>query len=584
MEPTRLSNAAVARLLREVAAAYEVRGENRFKTRAYDIAADSIEHATSEVKDLWEEGRLNDLPGIGKSISAHLDQYFRTGKVKHFEEVKKGVPLGMFAVFGLEGVGPKKAFQLAKELGVETVDDLYTAARKGKVAELPGFGRRSQELILKAIEGRKGTDGRILLPVAFSIAEKITEEILRLPGVKRVDPLGSLRRMVSTVGDIDIGVATERSKDVVEVFTKLPDVTRILGAGGAKASVVLKTGRQVDIRVHDLQSYGALLQYFTGSKQHNIHLRKVANDKGLSLSEYGIAKYEKGHKVGVPLPVATEEEFYHLLGLPWIPPELREDTGEIEAAQSGKLPHLVNFEDIQGEIHVHTLHSDGEETTEDMVEEALSLGRRYVGISDHAPSVETRGFAQAKAEILKRKREIEKLRKKFAGKIEIFFGAEVNVNAQAKMALPNELLALYEYTIGSIHTSFDQSEELITKRLLEILENPYVNILAHPTGRLLGEREAYELNWQKVFEAAVKHGKPLEINSYPSRLDLPDGLVREAKRIGVKFVINTDAHRFEHYQNLRFGVSVARRGWCEKSDILNVADASGFAKLLNVRR
>lgn len=584
MEPTKLSNAAIARLLREVAAAYEVKKENRFKIRAYDAAADSVEHATSEVKDLWEEGRLGELPGVGESISSHLDEYFRTGHVKHFEDVKKGLPSGMFAIFGLEGVGPKRAYRLAKELKVETLEDLHQAVREEKIERLEGFGRRSQELILKAIEGREQHKERILLPVAFSIAERLIEQILLLPGVVRADPLGSLRRMVSTVGDIDIGVATTKPQEVVKEFTSLPDVGRVVGAGEARATVVLKTGRQVDIRVHDPKSYGALLQYFTGSKAHNIHTRKIANERGLSLSEYGIAKFAGGEKVGKPLPVETEEEFYRLLGLPWIPPELREDTGEIEAAQNGQLPDLVEVEDVLGETHVHTTHSDGEETTASMIEESIRLGRKYVGISDHAPSVLTRGLSQAKKEVLKCKREIEELRKRYQGKIEIFFGAEVNVDAQARMALPDELLALYEYTIGSIHTSFDQPKELTTKRLLTALENPYVNVLGHPTGRLLGEREAYEVDWETIFAAAERHNKILEINSYPSRLDLPDDLVRTARRRGIRFAIATDAHRHEHLRNLRFGVAVARRGWCEKSDIINANEADQFAKLIKARR
>ena len=583
MEPTKLSNTAIARLLREIAAAYEVKDENRFKIRAYDTAADSIEHATSEVKDLWEEGRLGDLPGVGESISSHLDEYFRTGKVKHFEEVKEGLPPGMFTFFGLEGVGPKRAYRLAKELKVKTIEDLHQAVKEKKIEKLEGFGRRSQELILKAIEGREQHKERILLPVAFSLAERLIEQIKRIPGVERADPLGSLRRMVSTVGDIDIGVATAKPKEVVAAFTKLPDVSRVLGAGGLKASVILKTGRQIDIRVHDPKSYGALLQYFTGSKSHNIHIRKIANDQGLSLSEYGVKKYQGGKIIGEYLPTGTEEEFYRLLKLPWISPELREDTGEIEAAQKGQLPKLVKDNEILGEIHVHTTHSDGEETTESMIEEAIRLGRQYVGISDHAPSAITRGVAGARAEILKRRKEVEDLRDKFRGKITIFFGAEVNIDAAARMALPDELLTLYEYVIGSIHTSFDQPKEQTTKRLIAALENPLVNALGHPTGRLLGEREAYEVDWEKVFEVAERQKKILEINSYPSRLDLPDDLVRSARRRGIKFLISTDAHRHEHFRNLRFGVSVARRGWCEAADIVNTSEADSFAKLFTLR-
>ena len=583
MESTKLSNSSIARLLREISAAYEIKGENQFKVRAYDTAADSIEHATSEVKDLWEEGRLGELPGVGESIASHLDEYFRTGKVKHFDDVKKNLPSGMFAFFGLEGIGPKTAFKLAKELKVKDKDELLVALAKGKVAKLPGFGKKSEDLIRQALETRKVEEGRILLPIAFSVAEKLIEEIKKLPGVTRADPLGSLRRMVSTVGDIDIGVATDKSKEVVAAFTKLPSVARVLGAGEAKASVVLKTGRQVDIRVHNPKSYGALLQYFTGSKSHNIHLRKIANSKGLSFSEYGVKKYQNGKITGDYIPTETEEALYKLLDMQMIPPELREDTGEIEAAQEGKIPSLVWVDDIQGEVHVHTTNSDGEETAETMVAEAISLGRKYVGISDHAPSVQTRGLAEAKKEILRRKREVEDLMKKFGGKIKIFFGAEVNVDSQAQMALPDELLKLYEYTIGSIHTVFNQPKDVITKRILSILENPYVNAVGHPTGRLLGERDSYEADWERVFAAAQKEGKALEINSYPSRLDLPDGLVKPAKAKNIKFLISTDAHRLVHFQNLKFGVAVARRGWCVPADIINTRKPEEFAKVFKVR-
>ncbi|GMR19188.1 MAG: DNA polymerase/3'-5' exonuclease PolX [Patescibacteria group bacterium] len=583
MDSPKLSNATVSRMLSEVAAAYEAKGENRFKIRAYSTAADSVEHATSEVRDLWEEGRLSELPGIGTNIASHLDEYFRTGKVQHFAELKKGLPPGMFEIFGIEGIGPKRAFQLAAELGIRNIADLYQAAQRGEIAKLEGFGERSQKLVVKAIERRRGAEGRIVLPVAFSVAEKLIGEIGRFPGVVRADPLGSLRRMVSTVGDIDIGIATTKPAETIGAFNSLPDVGRVLVSGKAKASVVLKNGYQVDIRAHDPQSYGALLQYFTGSKQHNIHLRKIANTNGLSLSEYGIAKYAGGRKVGDPLPVETEEDFYGLLGMGWIPPEIREDTGEIEAAQNGTLPKLVEVEDIEGEVHIHSLRSDGEETVEEMVEAAVELGHRYLGISDHAPSVISRGLGGAREEILKRKKEIDQLRKNFKGKIELFFGAEVNINARGKVALPDELLSLYEYTIGAIHTSFDQPREMITERLLAGLKNSYVNVIAHPTGRLLGKREAYEVDWGRILTAAVRYKKVLEINSYPYRLDLPDDLVRAARGEGIRFLISTDAHHRKHYANLRFGVAVARRGWCERKDIVNAYPAVEFAKLLGVR-
>lgn len=578
------SNTVIARMLREIAAAYEIKEENRFKIRAYDAAADSVERATSEVKDLWEEGRLNELPGIGTSIASHLDEYFRTGKVKHFSRVKKKLPSGMFVFLGLEGVGAKTAYRLARELNLKTLADLKKAAESGKIAELPGFRERTARQILKAIGEYKEGEGRMILPIAYAVAEKIITEIMKMPGVKRADPLGSSRRMVSTVGDIDIGIATDKPKEVVEAFVTLPDVARVLGAGGAKASVLLKTGKQVDIRVHDPQSYGALLQYFTGSKRHNIHLRKIANEKGLSLSEYGIAKFKKGRIVGKPLPVATEEEFYRILGMAWIPPEMREDTGEIEAAQEGKLPKLVGLGDVKGDTHTHTTNSDGEETAEEMVKAAIARGLEYYGISDHAPSVPSLGKKRARAEILRRKREVESLRKRYGGKIDIFFSAEVDITAAAEVELPDDLMVLFDYTTASIHSSFHQPKVQITERIIRALRNPYVDVIGHPTGRILGRREAYEVDWNHIFEVAAEEKKFLEINAFPTRLDLPDYLVREAKRKGLRFVINTDAHNSSQLDNLRFGVAVARRGWCEEEDIVNTLSAAEFAKLLEVRR
>lgn len=608
MELSKLSNFYIAKILREIAAAYEVKGEDRFRIRAYDTAADSVEHATSEVKDLWEEGRLQDIPGIGESIAGHLDEYFRTGKVKHFRETKKGLPPGMFAFLGLEGVGAKTAYRLAKELSLKTLSDLKKAAKSGKISELPGFKEKTSKQILKAIAEYKEGEGRMVLPIAYAAAERLITEVMKMPGVKQADPLGSLRRMVSTVGDIDIGIATDKPKEVIEAFVNLPDVARVLGAGEAKASVLLKTGKQVDIRVHDPRSYGALLQYFTGSKQHNIHLRKIANKKGLSLSEYGIAllqpfssrhgiaslqpfssrhgvaKFKKGKIVGKPLTVATEEEFYRMLGMDWIPPEIREDTGEIEAAQKGKLPKLVELKDIKGDTHIHTSNSDGEETPEEMVKAAIARGLKYYGIADHAPSVQSLGEKRARDEILQQKKEIESLGKKYKGRIKLFFSGEIDITAAAEVELPDELMVLYDYTTASIHSSFNQPKEKITKRIINALKNPYVDVLGHPTGRLLGKREAYEVNWEEVFVTAVREKKFLEINAFPTRLDLPDTLVRVAKGKGVKFVINTDAHHSSQLDNMRFGVAVARRGWCEKSDIINALSADRFAKALKVRR
>ncbi len=579
----KLSNPYIAKMLREVAAAYEVRGEDYFRVRAYDNAADSIEHATSEVKDLWESGQLQAVPGIGGSIAGHLDEFFRTGKVKHFEEAKKGLPLGMFEFLGLEGIGPKTAYRLAKELNLKTINELRKAAESGAIERLPGFKEKTAKQILKAIEEHKEGEGRMLLPIAYATAGKLTAEIMNMPGVERADPMGSLRRMVSTIGDIDIGVATSDPKGVVDAFTKLPDVGRVLAAGEAKATVLLKTGRQVDIYALDPQGYGSLLQYFTGSKQHNIHLRVVANRQGYSLSEHGIAKFKGGRIAGKPVPIATEEEFYRTLKMPWIPPELREDDGEIEAALANSLPKLVELGDIWGDIHIHTNNSDGEESLEEMVAAAVARGYKYCAVADHAPSVRSLGLVGAHGEIVRRRKEVERLQKKYEGKLTIFFSGEIDITAEAELELPDKLMALYDFTTASIHSSFGQSKEQMTRRIINALHNPYVKVIGHPTGRLLGKREAYDVDWESVFAVVAKEGKFLEINAFPTRLDLPDALVREAKEAGVRLVINTDAHHSSQFGNMRFGVAVARRGWCERTDIINTLSVREFARAIGIK-
>jgi len=581
---SKLSNPYIAKMLREVAAAYEIRGESRFRIRAYDNAADAVEHATSEVKDLWESGQLRDIPGIGASIAGHLDEFFKTGRVKHFEQAKRGLPPGMFEFLGLEGVGAKTAYRLAKELNLKTLDDLREAAESGRVASLPGFKEKTAQQILKAIEEYKEGEGRMILPIAYATAEKLIAEIMKMPGVKRADPMGSLRRMVSTVGDIDIGIATDKPEEVVAAFVELPDVGRVLSAGKAKASVLLKTGKQVDIYAISPERYGSLLQYFTGSKQHNIHLRMIARERGYSLSEHGVKKLKGGKIMGRALPVATEEEFYGMLEMPWIPPEIREDTGEIEAAMGGKLPRLVELQDIRGDVHTHTTNSDGENSADEMVRAAIARGLEYYAIADHAPSVKSLGVEGARNEILRWRREVENLQKKYKGKITLFFSGEIDITADAKLELPDKLMALYDFTTASIHSSFRQPRDKMTARIVNALKNPYVNFIGHPTGRLLGRREAYEVDWVKVFAVAAEEGKFLEINAFPTRLDLPDTLVREAKRKGVRFAVNTDAHHLSHLDNMRFGVSVARRGWCEKADIINTLNAKEFAKLVKIGR
>lgn len=575
----KFSNAEVARLLREVAAAYEVKGADRFHIAAYNRAADSVEHATSEIKDLWDEGKLEEIPGIGKSIATYLDEYFRRGKVLHFKQVKKGLPLGMFKLSEVPGVGAKSAYKIAKSLRIESVSQLKKFCKAGKVAELEGFGAQSEREILKGIEELERRSDRLLLPIAWRVAEKVIKRLKNTPGVRRVDPMGSLRRMCSTVGDVDIAVATKKPTLAIDTFTSMPDVKRILVKGEVKASVILKSGYQVDLRAQDPASYGAQLQYFTGSKDHNIRLRKIANEKGLSLSEYGVRKV-KSPKSKVK-SFSTEEAFYKFLEMSWIPPELREDAGEIEAVQEGRLPRLVELKDIKGDLHVHCdfpmeeSHDPGVSSMEEIIKEAQRFGYNYIGLSNHSPSV-SRHTQERMRKLIKRKNEaISKLRSRYNG-VKLLNVLEVDILANRELALGDEALKMLDFVIAAVHSNLRQSKEEMTKRILVALENPYVHALAHPTGRLLLEREGSEIDWEEVFKTCLENKKVLEINAFPKRLDLPDTLVREAVKRGVKLIINTDAHEVSQMDFMPYGVAVARRGWAEKSDIINTLSWSKF--------
>ena len=590
------TNKEIAGILREVAAVYEVREDSLFRVAAYNKAADSIEHSSVEAKDLWDEGKLDEIPGVGKGIASYLDEYFKTGKVRHFQALKKGMPKGMFALLDVPGIGPKSAYKIAKNLKVKSVEDLQKAAEKGKIAELEGFGEQSQKEILKGIREYQRRSNRILLPEAYGLAEKIISILEAVPGVQRVDALGSLRRMVPTVGDVDLAVATTDPDAVIKAFIGMREVKKVLAQGSVKASVVLKNGYQVDLRVQDPKSYGAQLQYFTGSKNHNIHLRKMANEMGLSLSEYGV----KGVKVSKYQSVkefATEEGFYEYLGMSCPPPELREDTGEIEAAlrsAQGKLsglPTLVELKDIKGDLHLHCVpnfrpsHDPGVSTMEEIVEKAADLGYEYVCIGNHNPSISQYRSQDIIRLIEEKSAKIEQLNDTFGKKrgIKILNSLEVDLLASNKLALENEALELLDVVVAGIHSSMRSSREEMTERLMVALENPYVHIISHPTGRLLLEREGYELDWERIFEACVKYGKILEINAQPKRLDLPDALVREAVKRGVRLAINTDAHHYEDMGMMPFGVSVARRGWAEKEDIVNTLSWPDFREVTRLR-
>lgn len=572
------SNLYISKLLKQIASVYEVLGEDKFKIRAYQNAASGVEHLTTSTKVLWEQGKLKEIPGVGPSIAGHLDEYFKTGKAKHFDEVKSKVPKGMFELLGIQGIGAKTAFKLIKDLKISEKDNaiekVMNAAKAGKIQNLEGFGQLKEKEILEALEKQKPnkeTRNRMLLPTATEIAEKYILYMKENKSVIEIFPLGSLRRRVATIGDIDFAVSTNNPKDVINHFIKSSMVTEILNEGDVKASVLIANGARVDLMTENPKSVGALLQHFTGSKGHNIALRKFALEKEMSLSEHGIKFKNKLHEF------SNEKDFYEFIGLSFIEPEIREDAGEIEACEKKSLPKLIKLSDIKGDLHTHTDFSDGRNTLEEMVLSAIEKGYEYVGISDHAPSVDARGEAEVEKIIINKKKEISELNNKFP-QIKILFGYEVNILKDATLALPDKFLKELDYVIASIHTSFKLEKSEITKRLLNAVRNPYVTFIGHPTGRLLNQRDSIEADWNLIFDEAKKHNKILEINSQPDRLDLPDLLVKEALAKGVKFIINTDSHGIEQFDLMRYGVDIGRRGWLISSSVVNTLSTKDFLK------
>ncbi|MFH0936985.1 MAG: DNA polymerase/3'-5' exonuclease PolX [Candidatus Daviesbacteria bacterium] len=576
------TNAKVAKMLEDVAAALTIKKGNLFQIRAYQEASASIEHLTSEVKDLWEEEKLDDIPGVGESIKAHFEELFKTGKVKHWEDVEKSIPEEVFEFLTIPGVGPKTAQELAK-LGVKDKKDLINKLRNDELIK-KGFSEKIAKKIADSLK-RQPTEeqkSRILLPFAFAHAQKILDYLLKNSEILQAEALGSLRRMVATVGDLDFAIASKNPRKVVDYIIKMPWVERVVEQGETKAIVVFSSGLQLDFIVTNPDHFGALLQHFTGSKAHNIHLRTLAEKKGLSLSEYGVKEVASG-KVH---ETETEEEFYELLNMQTPPPELREDTGEIEAALKYKLPHLVKLEDIKGDFHIHSdlikepSHDIGANSIEEIVKEAKRLGYDYIGISDHQPSQSNHTKEQMIKILQERKSIIEHIN--YSNSIRVLNLLEVDILPDGSLGVPDEALKMLDFALAGVHSSHHQSKEQMTKRILKALGNPYVKILTHPTNRLLNEREASDADWEEIFRFAAKNKKALEINAFPDRLDLPDLMVKMALSFGVKFTLGTDSHQISSMENMRFGVAVARRGWASKEDIINTWDWKKLTQWFNI--
>ena len=586
-----MNNQEIAQLLKGMAAAYQIKEDQQFRVKAYEEAAASIEHATSSIKDLWDDGKLEEIPSVGQAIADHLDELFRTGKVKHFNKVMAKFPPAMFEFLQIPGVGAKTAYKLAKELRINkakgALAELKKAAEKGKIRQIEGFGEESEKALLEGLSeiGKKGKAGeRMALPFAGRLAKEILTYMRKNPQVKQIEPLGSLRRRAATIGDLDFGVATNKSKEVIDYFCNYPQKKEIVAAGGNTARIMTKDDRQVDLKTMSPDAFGALLQHYTGSKQHNIHLREIAQKKDWSLSEYGIKKGKNSVK-----KYKNEKDFYSELGMEWIPPELREDTGEIEVAEKKTLPKLVELKNIKGDLHLHSnypiepSHDLGTASIKEIVVKAKEMGYEYLGLSEHNPSVSQHSDKQI-IDILKRKKEsIEQFKssnKKLVRSVHLLNSLEIDIKPNGDLAVPEKGLASLDYAIASIHSSFRQSRDRATKRILRALAHPKVRILGHPTGRLLNKREGMEFDWEKIFAFCRKNKKYLEISAWPYRLDLPDVLVREAVKNGVKMVINSDAHSLEEMGLMEYGLSVARRGWAEAKDILNTLSYTRIIKIL----
>ena len=569
-----MKNKELADIFDKWADILEFMGDNPYHVRAYRNAARLIRDLSEDIELLAREGKLSKLPGIGQRLQAKILEFLRTGKIEEFERLKQQVPDTIFTLLDIPGVGPKTVKLLYEKLGIRSIEDLKRAIEKGELLKLPGFGPRKVEKIRKGIELYEKSGGRILLGVAVFIADRIVSQLREHSAVERISVCGSTRRMKETVGDIDILATGKNNLEIIEAFVSLPNVKEVLWKGTKKATVIVEEGEQVDLRVTEPDSYGAALQYFTGSKAHNIHLRTICLKLGYKLNEYGLFKGEER------IAGRTEEEIYSALGMDTPPPEIREDTGEIEAALEHRLPKLIGYNELRGDLHLHSNWSDGASTIEDYAKRALELGYRYIAITDHSKSLKVAG-GLTEEELLKRNYEIDKLNQKFKGKLRILKGAEVDILPDGSLDYPDELLSQLDFVVAAIHSRFNQDN---TERIIKAMNNPYVNAIAHPTGRVIGQREGYPLELERVMKVAAETGTALEVNSYYNRLDLRDAHCRMAVKFGVKLVISTDSHHVDHMWMIKLGIGTARRGWVEKKDVVNAGSLRSLQKFVKDKR
>lgn len=557
-----MKNFEIARLFYEAADLLEIKGENVFRVRAYRRAAETLESLPEDLAAVADRDELMKIPGIGKDLAAKIREFLAKGKIADLEAMRKEVPRGLLTIMEVPGLGPKTARLLYDRLGVDSVDKLEALARSGEILRAPGIREKSRENILKGIATWKAGQSRMPVGRALAVAGALVEALRAHGGVKQIEVAGSTRRFRETVGDLDILVTSREPARVIRTFVSLPSVTDVLARGETKASIRHQDGIQVDLRVVEPEAFGAALQYFTGSKEHNVRLRELASKKGLKVSEYGVFDEKSDRRIAG----ATEEEVYDAVGLPWIPPELRENAGEVEAALRGTLPRLVEPGAIRGDLHAHTDWSDGHHALDKLVEAAEARGYEYLVVSDHSKSSTVAGGLTAD-ELREQLRTIRELQKRHRSRI--LAGSECDILADGRMDFPDDLLGELDLVLAAVHSRFKQPRAEMTARIVKALENPHVHVLVHPTGRLLGERDPYDVDLEQVFAAARRHGKAIEINASPQRLDLKDVHARRAAELGIPLAISTDTHYLENLDWMALGVATARRAWVSAPQVLN---------------
>ena len=567
-----MKNQEIAKIFYEIADYLEMEGV-AFKPYAYQKAAITLETLEEDVEEIYKRGdleALKEIPGVGESIALKIEEYLKTGKIKYYEEFKKKTPVNLEELMAVEGMGPKKTKVLYQKLGIRNLKDLEKAARVHKIAPLFGFGEKTEKNILEGIEFVKRSKGRFLLGDILPKVKEVYQKLKSLKEVERIDAVGSIRRMKETIGDVDFLVIPHHPfgggpEKVMDFFTSLSGIVKVWGKGTTKASVRMKEGFDMDIRVLSKKSYGSALQYFTGSKEHNILLRRIAIDKGLKLSEYGLFRRSK------MIAGENEKEIYEKLGMDWMPPEMRENQGEIEAALEKKLPKIIDYNDIKGDLHCHSKWDGGKNTILEIAEKAMEMGYEYLGISDHTKFLRIEHGLDEK-QLAQQRKEIDRLNEKLKIKNEkfrILQGCEANILNDGSIDIKDEALKKLDYVIAGVHSSFKMEKARMTERIIRAMENPNVDIISHPTGRLIQKRDEYQIDFDKILRVAKKTGTTLEINSFPERLDLKDTNIRKAKEAGVKMVINTDSHHIDQMRFIEFGIAQARRGWAESRDIIN---------------